>query len=296
MARRKKGGGGDEGGSWMDTYGDLVTLLLTFFVLLYSMSSLDQSKWDLFVKSIYPGLVSKDGDSGSININGQVTKDGKASKGAGDKAAASNAQATTDNLNELYLMIAQKMDQQGVSGVSASRGKNYTFVEFKDKAFFNGDSSVLTDQGKDALSIFCNIIAPEKDKISQVNIMGHTAQASRAGDTVRGDRMLAAMRAAEVCIYIEEQNVIEPEKIVSMEYGQFRPVQSNDTEAGRAANRRVEILLIDKGADENDVDKIRDEVNSGKGNAKTATTDGNPDTDVSVGKDATSTTVNNTAQ
>lgn len=296
MARRKKGGGGDEGGSWMDTYGDLVTLLLTFFVLLYSMSSLDQSKWDLFVKSIYPGLVSKDGDSGSININGQVTKDGKASKGVGDKAAASNAQATTDNLNELYLMIAQKMDQQGVSGVSASRGKNYTFVEFKDKAFFNGDSSVLTDQGKDALSIFCNIIAPEKEKISQVNIMGHTAQASRAGDTVRGDRMLAAMRAAEVCIYIEEQNVIEPEKIVSMEYGQFRPVQSNDTEAGRAANRRVEILLIDKGADENDVDKIRDEVNSGTGNAKTATTDGNPDTDVSVGKDATSTTVNNTAQ
>ena len=51
---KKKGGGGDEGGSWMDTYGDLVTLLLCFFVLLYSMSSVDSQKWDLFVRSIYP--------------------------------------------------------------------------------------------------------------------------------------------------------------------------------------------------------------------------------------------------
>ena len=294
MARRKKGGGGDEGGSWMDTYGDLVTLLLTFFVLLYSMSSLDQSKWDLFVKSIYPGLVDDKGSSGSVNIDGKVSGDGKEAKGGGDKATAEDIQPTTDNMDELYLMIAQKMDQQGVSGVSATRGKNYTFVEFKDKAFFNGDSSELTDQGKSALSVFCNIIAPEKDKISQVNIMGHTAQANPNGNNVRTDRMLAAMRAAEVCIYIQEQNVIEPNKIVSMEYGQFRPVESNDTKEGRAANRRVEILLIDKGADENDVDKIREEVNSGTDNGKTATTDGDPNT--SVGEDATSTTVNSTTQ
>nr|WP_051527272.1 flagellar motor protein MotB [[Eubacterium] cellulosolvens] len=60
---KKKGGGGDEGGNWMDTYGDLVTLLMTFFVLLYSMSSLDQSKWQLFVKSIYPGMTDSDKDS-----------------------------------------------------------------------------------------------------------------------------------------------------------------------------------------------------------------------------------------
>lgn len=280
----------------MDTYGDLVTLLLTFFVLLYSMSSLDQSKWDLFVKSIYPGLVDDKGSSGSVNINGKVSTGGKEAKGGGDKASAEDVQATTDNMDELYLMIAQKMDQQGVGGVSATRGKNYTFVEFKDKAFFNGDSSELTDQGKSALSVFCNIIAPEKDKISQVNIMGHTAQANPNGNNVRTDRMLAAMRAAEVCIYIQEQNVIEPNKIVSMEYGQFRPVQTNDTKEGRAANRRVEILLIDQGAEENDVDKIREEVNSGTDNSKTATTDGDPNTAVSVGENATSTTVNDSTQ
>ena len=51
---RRKGGGGDEGGNWMDTYGDMVTLLMTFFVLLYSMSNLDAKKWEVFVRSINP--------------------------------------------------------------------------------------------------------------------------------------------------------------------------------------------------------------------------------------------------
>ena len=42
----------DSGGSWMDTYGDMVTLLLTFFIMLYSMSNLDAQKWTIFVKNL----------------------------------------------------------------------------------------------------------------------------------------------------------------------------------------------------------------------------------------------------
>ena len=52
MKRRKKRA--DEGGNWMDTYGDMVTLLLCFFVLLYSISSVDQAKWREVVKSFNP--------------------------------------------------------------------------------------------------------------------------------------------------------------------------------------------------------------------------------------------------
>ena len=52
MARKKKSA--EEGASWMDTYGDMVTLLLCFFVLLYSMSTVDAMKWELVVKSFNP--------------------------------------------------------------------------------------------------------------------------------------------------------------------------------------------------------------------------------------------------
>ena len=50
--KNKKSGSG--GANWMDTYGDMVTLLLCFFVLLYSMSSIDSEKWELLVKSFNP--------------------------------------------------------------------------------------------------------------------------------------------------------------------------------------------------------------------------------------------------
>ena len=69
MSRRKKGGGGGEDcGSWMDTYGDMVTLLLCFFVMLYSMSDINQQKWEIFVKSIFPNA----GDTQQIAINENI--------------------------------------------------------------------------------------------------------------------------------------------------------------------------------------------------------------------------------
>ena len=58
--------------------------------------------------------------------------------------------------------------------------------------------------------------------------------------------MLSAMRAAEVCIFIQEKGVIKPEKLVNISYGQFRPVADNSTREGRTKNRRVEILMIDE--------------------------------------------------
>ena len=77
MKRRKSSGGG--GANWMDTYGDMVTLLLTFFVMLYAMSSLDQQKWEIFVKSIYPSSSDKQEiainqpiDEGTYDVNGNI--------------------------------------------------------------------------------------------------------------------------------------------------------------------------------------------------------------------------------
>ena len=170
---KKRGGGGDEGGSWMDTYGDLVTLLLTFFVLLYSMSSLDQAKWDVFVRSIFPNGRPGEESAEQIVLNGQVTnEDGKGS--VGDGSIPPN-EVNLNDPQELYLQIAKALNDAGISGVEVSRGEDYTFVVFKDKAFFNGDSSVITPQGQETLTVFCNALADQANEISQVNIMVNTA-------------------------------------------------------------------------------------------------------------------------
>lgn len=273
----KKRGGGDEGGSWMDTYGDLVTLLMTFFVLLYSMSSIDSAKWDVFVRSIFPNGRPGDKSAEQIIINGQATDKDEPAGEIGDSGAPENT-VDPNNINELYLQIAQALNGAGIDGVEVSRGQDYTFVVFKDKAFFAGDSSVITPQGQETLSIFCDTIAPDANKLSQVNIMGHTAQADpERANNPRNDRILSVMRAAEVCLFIQGRGIISPDKLVSIGYGQFHPIADNATSEGRAKNRRVEILLIDEGAEIRNINEYFEEYYSGANADKTIVTDGVPE-------------------
>lgn len=273
----KKRGGGDEGGSWMDTYGDLVTLLMTFFVLLYSMSSIDSAKWDVFVRSIFPNGRPGDKSAEQIIINGQATDKDEPAGEIGDSGAPENT-VDPNNINELYLQIAQALNGAGIDGVEVSRGQDYTFVVFKDKAFFAGDSSVITPQGQETLSIFCDTIAPDANKLSQVNVMGHTAQADpERANNPRNDRILSVMRAAEVCLFIQGRGIISPDKLVSIGYGQFHPIADNATSDGRAKNRRVEILLIDEGAEIRNINEYFEEYYSGANADKTIVTDGVPE-------------------
>ena len=223
----------DGGGNWMDTYGDMVTLLLTFFIMLFAMSNLNEQKWEVFVRSIYPRSTQEVQEQVSIN-----------------------------------------------SPVGNARGEDYTFIVFEDKTFFDGDSSILTDQGKTTLDVFCDVIGPAQDGVSQINIMAHTAQGDPdRPNNPRTDRMLSAMRAAEVCIFIQEKGVIKPEKLVNISYGQFRPVADNSTREGRTKNRRVEILMIDEGADLHSMNRYYDEYNSGVNADRTVVTGQGQDAD-----------------
>ena len=274
----KKRGGGPEGGSWMDTYGDLVTLLLTFFVLLYSMSTMDSAKWDVFVRSIFPNGRPGEKSAEQIIINGRASNEREEGGSVGDEASSLNEVSDKENVAELYLQIARALNNAGIDGVEVSRGEDYTFVVFKDKAFFNGDSSVITPQGQETLSVFCDSLAPAAEQLSQVNIMGHTAQGDpNRPNNPRNDRMLSVMRAAEVCLFIQGRNIISPDKLVSIGYGQFHPVAGNETPEGRAKNRRVEILLIDEGAQIRDLNEYFKEYYSGKNADKTIVTSGVPE-------------------
>lgn len=263
----------DGGGNWMDTYGDMVTLLLTFFVMLFAMSNLNQQKWEVFVQSIYPH--SEDEVQNQVAINTPLDSAQSEIEGVPDLPKA----AAEPDINQLYLTLAERMNEIGIDGVTISRGKDYTFITFKDRMFFDGDSSILTEQGKKTLGVFCDVIAPMKDQLSQINIMAHTAQGDPSHpNNPRTDRMLSAMRAAEVCIFIQDKNVIEPEKLVNISYGQFRPIAGNETREGRSENRRVEILMIDAGADVRSMNEYYEEYNSGVNAATTVVTDGRPGT------------------
>ena len=253
----------DSGGNWMDTYGDMVTLLLTFFYR-FMPDLIHQGHVYLATPPLYK-VVPKKGEGENITINSQMS-DTPEVDSKGQEIGQEDLQA--EDVNKLYLTIAESLNQAGVKEATVIRGDDYTYVSFANNVFFGANSSVLTREGQAVLYTFAKAIAPAAGGIEQVNIMSHTAKVTDNSQInpqiIRKDRILSAMRSAEVCIYLQQQNVIKPEKLVDISYGEYRPIADNSTEEGRIKNRRIEFLLLDNGAKERDLNEYYKEFKSGE--------------------------------
>lgn len=222
----------EEGGSWMDTYGDMVTLLLCFFVMLYAISAVDQGKFEILVKSLNPNAIVAD-PSGGVNAENR-----------GDYLQLTDV---PDDFGELYDAIKAEVEKNELSdSIEVKKGDGFTFITFASNIVFDPNSYILKDEIKSVLDDLCNILATYDGDIQQIQILGHTAEVNPGESNVSNDRFLSSNRAAAVLVYMQEKNVIEPVKLISIGYGQYRPIADNTTAEGRAKNRRVE-LLITKG-------------------------------------------------
>ena len=223
--KKKRGGGG--GANWMDTYGDMVTLLLCFFVMLYSMSTMDKEKWIALVESFNPDAITEQ-NPGGHEISNEITQE----------------QIDAD-IEKLYQAMQQYIQEENLTTqISITKGSGYMFVSFDDTVFFDGDSYELLDAGKKILDQVALSIADVSESIDEIRILGHTAQASaNRPNRVQVDRFLASNRATVVTVYLQEKNIIDPARLVSVGYGQWRPIADNATNDGRAQNRRVELMV-----------------------------------------------------
>lgn len=239
MARREKkdSGGGDE---WMSTYADMVTLLMCFFVLLYSMSTIDSSKWDIFVRSINPTA----DQVSQIPVN-EVNNDGiNEVEGGGESGL--NKIEDFDTLTAVLQKLVQEnnLDDQ----VQVVSGDNYTMIVFNNNLFFDGDSYVIKQEGREVLDFIGLALGGVSELIGELRVLGHTSQAGLdIPNEPRGDRFLASNRATQVLVYLQLMNLIDPGKMTSVGYGQHKPVAPFDTYENRAKNRRVEIFITKGG-------------------------------------------------
>ncbi len=248
MKKRRSDGGGGGGANWMDTYGDLVTLLLCFFVLLYSISSLDQAKWIMIVKSFNPDAkeVSQIADDPDLLA-------------ADDVPGAIDAEAF-DDLFESLTKAVEEADL--TSEVELFKGDGYTFITFHDNVFFDGDSSIIKDEGTEILAQFASIMSGVDSSIKEIRVLGHTTQADPSvPNNPENDRLLSSERAARVVAFIQQRTTVSPDKLVSEGYGQFRPIAPFDTAENRAKNRRVELLITKSDAVEHSLEEYYQQMN-----------------------------------
>ena len=105
----------DGGGNWMDTYGDMVTLLLTFFIMLFAMSNLNEQKWEVFVRSIYPRSTQEVQEQ--VSINSPVGNAESEMEGTLDVPETE----TPVDIDKLYLTLAERMNEIGIDGVIVTK-------------------------------------------------------------------------------------------------------------------------------------------------------------------------------
>ena len=248
MKRNKKGGGG---ANWMDTYGDMVTLLLCFFVMLYSMSRMDENKWIALVQSFNPDYAVE--EPSQVVVGGEI-----ANEPVTDLPSGLTQEQVEEALEELYLSMSEYVESAGLQDmVSLSKGSGYVFISFDDTIFFDGDSYALKDGGKAILDQIAVPLAEASDSINEIRVLGHTAQASPdRPNYVDVDRFLSSDRATVVTIYLQEKNIIDPARLVSVGYGQWRPIAGNSTAEERAQNRRVELIISGMQPDSTEGDSL----------------------------------------
>lgn len=247
MASIKKKSSGGGGANWMDTYGDMVTLLLCFFVLLYSISSIDQTKWMLVVQSFNRDAVFVD----PSDPTGPMGED---ASGGGNALPIPDPNGDVDlALDELYdalEVMALQMQSSSAESMSVSQGDGYVFISFDDSVFFDPDSSYLRQDGKDVLDKLIPSLIEVGPYVDELRVLGHTAQATAdTPNRPRTDRHLASDRATEVVIYLQEHipsDVLNPGRLLPIGNGQWRNIAPNDTGANRAKNRRVEMVISGK--------------------------------------------------
>ncbi len=234
--KKRDGGSASNPNEWLNTYADMVTLLMCFFVLLYATSSTDAAKWDAIVESLNPDARPMiPAESGIIDPESSLV----------DTSTPGEDTAEDKDFNDLYEQLQQYIDEQGLTdSVELYRGDEFTFITFKNNVFFDGDSFSLRWEGVELLDFLGGALDGLNSQVQQVRIMGHTSQANDyQHNYIETDRFLASNRATTVLVYLQNLNVIDAGKYVSEGYGQEWPIAPFDTEENRSKNRRVEIMI-----------------------------------------------------
>lgn len=269
----------DASGRWLTTYGDAITLLMAFFVMLYSMSSVNAEKFNAFVsglegpfknKSLILGLLdtgagvvgsggasaAMDATMGAappkVQVAGNIADengDGP-SETEGDAAESVGAPPLTgvpDQLEEVRRELEEGLVAAGLPADIATyrRDEKGLVVSIAaDNVLFDSGSSHVGGTGERIMAVVAGVLAGFSN---DVLIEGHTDDVPlRRGSYTNWN--LSTDRAVSVLRVLAEAHGFPQQRLGAVGYGEFRPRVSNDSPANRALNRRVDILVIEEGA------------------------------------------------
>ncbi len=237
MAEKKKKEEESSGGApeWMVTFSDMMTLLLTFFVLLLSMSTLDEERAKVALGSLKGAMVVMEKASDIMTHKEAVFFPFQVLKTAKTKGGSTTQKLIYDNIQgkiqELGLMnkVSLGLDSRGI------------IIRIQDEVLFPRGSAELSVPAKIFLRKLASIL---KDLPYDIKIEGHTDDIPVKSGRYKDNWELSTARALSV-LYEFQKDGIPPQKLSAAGYSYYRPLVPNTSEANRAKNRRIEIVLAE---------------------------------------------------
>ena len=272
MARKHKHEDHTNHEAWAIPYGDLVTLLLAFFVVMYALSTINEGKFRVLSDSLQAAFRGAPRTLEPVNV-------GEKSRGSGaDIAVSIVQQATLDGQPRQMLepIIVEsrpetggrrntdKLDPDGnvvvppalgrvadeiekalaplmaADMIAVRRHSTWVEVEIRTDILFASGVAKLSDAALPALNILAETLAKYPNP---VRVEGHTDNRRISTSTFPSNWELSAARAASV-VHLFARGGVDPARLAVIGLGEFRPAQSNDTIEGRNANRRVLIVIL----------------------------------------------------
>lgn len=262
--------------AWAIPYGDLVTLLLAFFVVMYAISSVNAGKYRVLSDSLFAAFrgsprtmdpievgETQTGSGSELDsaivqsqLNGQQRaslapvpiQGGNPASGqsrlptrAPARAATASAGAAAAMLQKVADDVAHAMDDLVKANMVVVRKTDFWIeVEIKTDLLFPSGSAHLAPSAVDVIQRLGGALA---DYPNPIRVEGHTDNKPISTVAFSSNWELSAARAGSVVRVLQSRGV-NPQRLAVIGYGENRPLQSNDTEQGRNANRRVVVVIL----------------------------------------------------
>jgi chemotaxis protein MotB len=229
---------GQNSSSWLTTFNDLVTLLMVFFVLLFTMSTIDSKKMSDFQYALQSGLgILEAGQRVGIKVKQeQPVRDMSHIKTQAEGRLKPEQKQSMRKIIEKALGSLD--DQKGIRVFYTEQGAR---LRFEDAILFDFGRADINPAGFSFLDRISSVIHQIQ---GPVRIEGHTDDVPIHTKRFPSNWELSTARAVNVVKYFVESCNIKPQRLSAVGYGQSKPLFSNDSAEHRAKNRRVEIVLV----------------------------------------------------
>lgn len=240
MARKRSNQDEPKAGApeWMTTYGDMVTLLLCFFVLLFSFSSIDAQKFQSIMQSFQGSLGILDG--GTALVTDQFITE------AMKDDLTTDQKQELEDFRKLEEALEQYIENYNLESEILVTNENAGLVlRFSDNVLFDSGKAEVKPRSKEILIGIADFLQKPEFINKLIRIEGHTDTDKIVGNFKYPTNWeLSVGRASNVVRYLIEEVSLDPVRFSASGYGEYHPVAPNDNVENKSKNRRVDIVIL----------------------------------------------------